>query len=103
MLRKSLPKVMLREETLPEEAPVYVNLETGKGFYPDEVSAETAAVAAEYAFEEASQKPVFHLSQDTDAWRNEFSTLLRERNDLGGWSLNLDERDPYNEPFQTNH
>lgn len=100
VLTESLPKVRLRKEPVPDEAPVYVNMETGNGVYPEKVSAETAAAAAQYAFEKASREPVFQLSRDTEAWRNEFSDLLGEGNDLGSfWSLDLDERDPYDEDF----
>ncbi len=100
VLTESLPKIMLRENPVPGEAPVYVDIETGYGVYPEEISPETAAAAAEYAFEKASREPVFHLSRDTEAWREEFSNLLAERNDPGSsWSLDLDERDPYDESF----
>lgn len=99
VLTDDLPRVVLKQRPEPEEAPLYLDMETGDGFYPEEVSAQEAYNAAEYAKDRASSDVLIHLKQDTEAWRREFSELF-DTADLGPfWSLDMDKRDPESDRF----
>jgi len=93
VLTDDLPRVVLKQRPEPEDAPLYLDMETGDGFYPEGVSAQEAYNAAEYAKDRASSDVLIHLKQDTEAWRREFSELF-DTADLGTfWSLDMDDSD----------
>ena len=94
VLTDSLPKLKLKDTPEQREAPLYMDLETGEGVYPEEVSPGEAADAARYAIDQSSDTTLFHLSRDNEQWRREFSELFDQaEKDLGSaWSLDLDER-----------
>lgn len=60
----------------PEDAPLYLDLETGEAIYPSDISSTVATEAARYAIEEAETTTTFRLEQSDERWREEFSELL---------------------------
>jgi|GEM_PF-2116543 len=99
VLTGPLPTLSLKEEPEPQDAPVYLDLETGQGYYPEGVSSQKAKEAAEYAKVQASSDVSVHLRQDTDSWMREFSGLFGV-DDVGGfWSVDMDERNHRNNRF----
>lgn len=96
VLREPLPRLGLKNEPEPEDAPLYIDLDTGEGFYPEDVSGQEAFDAATYAKEQADSDANIHLREDNDAWRNEFSGLFGKNETARFWSVNLDDHDPRN-------
>ncbi|WEL23070.1 hypothetical protein [Candidatus Nanohalovita haloferacivicina] len=90
----SLPRLKLKDELSPEEAPLYIDLETGRGVYPEGLDPEDAYEAASYALDKAGSDAAVHISQDTEAWQEEFSEIVGEDIELGpSWHLNLDKEE----------
>lgn len=90
----SLPRLKLKPEATPEDAPLYVNLDTGVGVYPEGVDSEVAYEAAKYALDKSDRDFDIHVSQDTETWQEEFSDLVDQDPELGPfWHLDLDERE----------
>lgn len=90
VLTGPLPRLELKETPEPGDAPVYMDMESGEGYYPEEVKPEQAASAAEYAREQASSNVPIHLMQDTEAWRNEFSEIFGVDEYFSFWSIDQD-------------
>lgn len=91
----NLPRLKLKDQLSPEEAPLYIDLDTGVGVYAEGLDPEVASRAAKYAMSKAGREDTpFHLSQDTETWENEFSELIGDDVELGPfWSYNLDEKE----------
>lgn len=93
VLTGSLPRLQLKEEPEPEDAPLYMDLETGEAYHPEDISSVDAEKAARYAVEQASEDTLFHLNEDTERWREEFSELFDRMSveSVESYSVNLDE------------
>lgn len=93
VLTGPLPRLQLKEAPEPADAPLYMDLETGEAYFPEEISSKDANMIARYAAEQSPGNYLFQLNADDERWREEFSELF-DQVDTGSvesYSVNLDE------------
>lgn len=77
-------EVRLREEYDPEAMPFFLNLETGKGYYSENLEPGTAAELAEEAIrsrkpDDSKADPFFHLKQSDEDLEEHFKSLMTSK------------------------
>ncbi|MFB6115987.1 MAG: hypothetical protein ABEK10_00605 [Candidatus Nanosalina sp.] len=102
VLTGPLPRLQLKEAPDPSDAPLYIDIEAGEAYHPEQVSTEDAREVARYAAEDSAGNPLFELHQDTERWHEEFSELFgqTEIESVDGYSVDLDERPDAGSPRQ---
>lgn len=92
VLTGPLPRLQLKEEPEPSDAPLYIDLENNEAYHPSSVAEATAEQVVKYAEDESTGVSVSELSEDTDTWYEEFSELFNafEEDTVESYSFNLD-------------